>query len=740
MSSKLIDRQINLARELEYTAAEDFAYAVKRELEWLEDYVRHLSISNRVLIEQPILLDKPVSEIQTTNEAPDGSSFVNEHTNEEVARNESVQKEKRSERHDEEHRLYVEKELLQNEQVYRTQENLQDSKIPADSVLLHANEHVPPKSPLDFRPSSKSNDVPRMVHEDREQREHHEAAGLKHVSSSVTKSVKISESVDDTEHESRRSQRLTSRKSTNVPKYTPSVKKTPKAYIASLLSKIGPLQINAMSSTAKDPDNGPVASEPDTSPSIEPPMAQSTPPDGHKMLDLASEPANRYALRRPSSRSGGITFPALPRRESRMTHHAISPDAGRHKFSEPTNLAATAKRPALDRNQPLNLIPQFHRQSNSIRRASPEPRPSPSENIVSYKSTKQMSTHVRETRLPLSPLKPVGNGKRDTIVVDEFKNFPSLQYHVPRESIDKKPKQGGFSRLMAPTFASSSKKNVSPLKSQAPRQDFPARANGSPTKAKSTKSQRAFDLEAVDFDGYPSKPTKRLVNPPLLAKDVKVVTKPTSRVLDRAAKLTEQAKEWNNRRLIAHSKHDHKPAAEIRKITTDASEPTHPLHSTPTKRASLDHIQEPPSKRMTPTPSKSSLMKSALMNQAAGRTPKTVTSTSKFDRKAIPFHTMLPSNDLPEIVSDSEEDDSGRILQPWASSPLLRESLRQQSTIDPDSIFGPIAPLHMEEVFRDSKSARLQRPRGSSANWSSNKDALSAAEVKQYAKQMGYQN
>lgn len=57
--------------------------------------------------------------------------------------------------------------------------------------------------------------------------------------------------------------------------------------------------------------------------------------------------------------------------------------------------------------------------------------------------------------------------------------------------------------------------------------------------------------------------------------------------------------------------------------------------------------------------------------------------------------------------------------------------LTQQQLVDPESIFGPIAPLQMEEVFRNSKNPeRLKkfRERGSSARWVDTGDAVTKEE------------
>lgn len=90
---------------------------------------------------------------------------------------------------------------------------------------------------------------------------------------------------------------------------------------------------------------------------------------------------------------------------------------------------------------------------------------------------------------------------------------------------------------------------------------------------------------------------------------------------------------------------------------------------------------------------------------------------------------------LPEIYSESEDDDDDSIILDWANSPELRQVLRDQQRIDPDTVFGPIAPLQMEEVFKN-RATRF-RPRSSSANWS-NQDRLTPQEIEAYAAEMGY--
>jgi len=103
---------------------------------------------------------------------------------------------------------------------------------------------------------------------------------------------------------------------------------------------------------------------------------------------------------------------------------------------------------------------------------------------------------------------------------------------------------------------------------------------------------------------------------------------------------------------------------------------------------------------------------------------------------------MVPSEsiELPDInseYSDSEDEDRKRTYDPphWAQSPELRQALEQQSTINPDNIFGAIRPLKMEEIFK-TRTSRF-RARTSSANWTGS-DRLTVQEELDYARRMGF--
>lgn len=97
-------------------------------------------------------------------------------------------------------------------------------------------------------------------------------------------------------------------------------------------------------------------------------------------------------------------------------------------------------------------------------------------------------------------------------------------------------------------------------------------------------------------------------------------------------------------------------------------------------------------------------------------------SAAKSVPRSSPQFQNGESIDLPDIPTDDEdeEEDPGmNNIAGWAASPDLRAALMRQETMDPGRIFGPPAPLNMEEVFSKSKDRFHKfRARTSSANWS----------------------
>lgn len=126
----------------------------------------------------------------------------------------------------------------------------------------------------------------------------------------------------------------------------------------------------------------------------------------------------------------------------------------------------------------------------------------------------------------------------------------------------------------------------------------------------------------------------------------------------------------------------------------------------------------------------------------ASAMPKSVKS-AKSAAKSSPMYVNGENIALPEIQTDSEDESdsdddgpgpsNGGFRAPsWVASPALRDLLTQQQLVDPESVFGPIAPLQMDEVFKGSKGDRMKRfrDRGSSARWVETGDAVTQEEKK----------
>jgi hypothetical protein len=91
--------------------------------------------------------------------------------------------------------------------------------------------------------------------------------------------------------------------------------------------------------------------------------------------------------------------------------------------------------------------------------------------------------------------------------------------------------------------------------------------------------------------------------------------------------------------------------------------------------------------------------------------------------------------ELPEVPTDSEDEEEGSgssfAIPGWVNSPYMRTALMDQELVDPEEVFGPVGPLHMEEIFRDNARQHRLKHRSSSANWSG-QDALTQEDIQSY--------
>ncbi|KFA78856.1 hypothetical protein S40288_05341 [Stachybotrys chartarum IBT 40288] len=140
------------------------------------------------------------------------------------------------------------------------------------------------------------------------------------------------------------------------------------------------------------------------------------------------------------------------------------------------------------------------------------------------------------------------------------------------------------------------------------------------------------------------------------------------------------------------------------------SKATHPLDMAQISKGAIPFAPNPnPSGTAYKTPARSG----ALGN---------VKSAAKSAQRSSPRFQNGDAIELPEIQTDDEDEDEEEAhgtVAGWTDSPLLRQALMKQEVMDPSQIFGPPAPLNMEEVFSKSKDKFSRfRARTSSANWS----------------------
>ncbi|EDN04994.1 inner centromere protein [Histoplasma capsulatum] len=116
--------------------------------------------------------------------------------------------------------------------------------------------------------------------------------------------------------------------------------------------------------------------------------------------------------------------------------------------------------------------------------------------------------------------------------------------------------------------------------------------------------------------------------------------------------------------------------------------------------------------------------------------PSTHKTPAQGSQKVLKSSPAYPNGDsikLPEILTDSEDEDSDTEpynVPDWAKPENLNNILINQEGKDGEQVFGPSAPLHMEEIFKDNKDRfKRFRDRTSSANWAG-PDGLTQDEIK----------
>ncbi|KAK5064900.1 hypothetical protein LTR84_000734 [Exophiala bonariae] len=157
----------------------------------------------------------------------------------------------------------------------------------------------------------------------------------------------------------------------------------------------------------------------------------------------------------------------------------------------------------------------------------------------------------------------------------------------------------------------------------------------------------------------------------------------------------------------------------------------------------LSQFPQPPSRAAPPQMQQYGAGGKIPFADAPNPPPHTKTPASIVKKKtiqAVRSSPQYPNGDaihLPEIPTDSEDEDSdddGNAfpIPDWATPGHLTAQLMRQEGMDGDAVFGPIAPLKMEEIFAKGNKDRLKnlRVRTSSANWAMSGDGLTLEEVR----------
>ncbi|KAH3668458.1 hypothetical protein OGAPHI_002212 [Ogataea philodendri] len=93
--------------------------------------------------------------------------------------------------------------------------------------------------------------------------------------------------------------------------------------------------------------------------------------------------------------------------------------------------------------------------------------------------------------------------------------------------------------------------------------------------------------------------------------------------------------------------------------------------------------------------------------------------------------TILEAHELPEISSDNEDDDGLKQLASWGTNANIKQLLRRQAKTDPSSVFGHINKINCSEIFERSHYGNLN------IRWNEG-DLLGQREIEEYDRKMGY--
>ena len=182
-----------------------------------------------------------------------------------------------------------------------------------------------------------------------------------------------------------------------------------------------------------------------------------------------------------------------------------------------------------------------------------------------------------------------------------------------------------------------------------------------------------------------------------------------------------------------------KPSA-LSKETTPAPPPKHipAVASSSDATTTKPKLAATPLNQVTPNPKG----KGRVMNDDELQPSQIVKNdmAARARAKLDPPLITSESIQLPEIdseYSDSDDEDRKKNFDPpdWAQQTNVTSALESLSRVNPDSVFGAVQPLAIEDMFR-TRTSRFSA-RTSSANWSG-PDGLTKEEEEDYARKMGF--
>ncbi|KAL2190509.1 hypothetical protein L209DRAFT_750617 [Thermothelomyces heterothallicus CBS 203.75] len=253
----------------------------------------------------------------------------------------------------------------------------------------------------------------------------------------------------------------------------------------------------------------------------------------------------------------------------------------------------------------------------------------------------------------------------------------------------------------------------------------------------SSRSQQQQQQQQRALPSYPAKETKRMRMSEEFDEDLdmmdhnpRIIKGPPVRPSGGFKKDPQPKSAYNNG--YPHAPPSSASSKDLFRTTVTAqhnshSKPTHPLDMAQFSKGAIPFAQNANAHQQQ----QQQQHKTPARPIGGGGIPKSTKSVARSSPRMLNGELI----ELPDIQTDddSEDDDGHMPIAAWADSPALRDALLRQERVDPIQVFGPPAPLNMEEVFSKTKDRFHKfRARTSSANWSGS-DRLTEEEVRRDA-------